>query len=100
MQNTKIEWTDNTFNPWRGCTNVSPACDNCYAEDFSSWLTPGLWGRNAKRLISSDEYWDHPHTWNRRAERTGIRERVFCGSMCDVMERRPISTNHGNGFSH
>lgn len=31
-ENSKIEWTDHTFNPWIGCTNVSPACDNCYAE--------------------------------------------------------------------
>lgn len=28
--NSKIEWTDNTWNPWRGCTKLSPACDNCY----------------------------------------------------------------------
>ena len=30
--NSKIEWTDHTFNPWIGCTKVSPACDHCYAE--------------------------------------------------------------------
>ena len=29
---SKIEWTDHTFNPWWGCTKVSPACDHCYAE--------------------------------------------------------------------
>ena len=26
-----ISWTDATFNPWIGCTRVSPACDDCYA---------------------------------------------------------------------
>ena len=26
-----ISWTDATFNPWIGCTRVSPACDHCYA---------------------------------------------------------------------
>ena len=31
-ENTKIEWCDHTFNPFIGCTKVSPACDNCYAE--------------------------------------------------------------------
>lgn len=31
MQNTKIEWCDHTFNPWIGCTKVSPGCANCYA---------------------------------------------------------------------
>ncbi len=27
---TGIEWTDKTWNPWRGCTKVSPGCKNCY----------------------------------------------------------------------
>lgn len=27
---TAIEWTNATWNPWRGCTKVSPACANCY----------------------------------------------------------------------
>ena len=31
-QNSKIEWTDYTWNPTRGCTRVSPGCVNCYAE--------------------------------------------------------------------
>lgn len=29
-ENSKIEWTDATWNPWQGCTKVSPACDHCY----------------------------------------------------------------------
>lgn len=29
-ENSKIEWTDATWNPWQGCTKVSPACTNCY----------------------------------------------------------------------
>ncbi len=28
---TKIEWTDKTWNPVRGCSRVSPGCDHCYA---------------------------------------------------------------------
>lgn len=31
MKGTKIEWTDNTWNPTTGCSQVSPGCDNCYA---------------------------------------------------------------------
>ena len=27
---SKIEWTDATWNPWQGCTKVSPACEHCY----------------------------------------------------------------------
>ena len=33
--NTKIEWTDATWNPVTGCTKISPGCDNCYAERFA-----------------------------------------------------------------
>lgn len=29
--NTKIEWTDATWNPVTGCSVVSPGCTNCYA---------------------------------------------------------------------
>jgi protein gp37 len=32
MENSKIEWTDHTFNPWIGCQHVSPGCEHCYAE--------------------------------------------------------------------
>jgi protein gp37 len=31
-ENSKIEWTHHTFNPWIGCQKVSPDCDYCYAE--------------------------------------------------------------------
>lgn len=27
---TNISWTDETWNPWQGCTRVSPGCANCY----------------------------------------------------------------------
>jgi protein gp37 len=32
---TKIEWTDATWNPVRGCTKISPGCQHCYAETFA-----------------------------------------------------------------
>lgn len=32
---TKIEWTDATWNPIRGCTKISPGCAHCYAETFA-----------------------------------------------------------------
>jgi protein gp37 len=31
-ENSKIEWTTHTFNPWIWCQKVSPGCDRCYAE--------------------------------------------------------------------
>ena len=32
---SKIEWTDATWNPVRGCTKISPGCKHCYAESFA-----------------------------------------------------------------
>ena len=32
---SRIEWTDATWNPVRGCTKVSPGCAHCYAEVFA-----------------------------------------------------------------
>lgn len=31
MHNSKIAWTDHTFNPWIGCSPVSEGCEHCYA---------------------------------------------------------------------
>ena len=33
--NSKIEWTDATWNPMRGCTEISPGCARCYAKTFA-----------------------------------------------------------------
>lgn len=32
---SKIEWTDATWNPVRGCTKISPGCKHCYAQTFA-----------------------------------------------------------------
>jgi protein gp37 len=42
MGKTNIEWTDETWNPVRGCRRVSPGCQNCYAERMATRLSgPG-----------------------------------------------------------
>jgi protein gp37 len=33
--NSRIEWTEATWNPVTGCTKVSPGCAHCYAETFA-----------------------------------------------------------------
>ena len=35
MSLSKIEWTDATWNPLRGCRKISPGCKHCYAEAFA-----------------------------------------------------------------
>lgn len=70
-ENSKIEWTDHTFNPWRGCTKVSPGCANCYAETLSK-RNPALlgeWGPGKPRVLASEAMWKEPLQWNAVAAR-------------------------------
>lgn len=87
--NSSIEWTDHTYNPWWGCTKVSPGCDNCYASTLSTRYGFDVWGPDAPRRFFGDSHWAEPLKWNRDAEKAGARRRVFCGSMCDWAEGRP-----------
>lgn len=88
--NTKIKWVRNsdgspghTFNPWIGCTRVSPGCDNCYAAAMSHRFgNDNLWNGDRRRT----QTWGDPRRWNREAGEKGIRVRVFCASMADVFD--------------
>lgn len=88
---TAISWCDHTFNPWWGCTKVSPACDNCYAERDAKRYSPGqpLWGTHAPRRFFGFSHWKSPTSWDAAARRAGVRRRVFCASMADVFENHP-----------
>lgn len=88
MENTEISWTDHTFNPWAGCTRVSPACENCYAENQTKRYGFVGWGPKAERRITGEATWRNPLTWNRRAARENTRFKVFCASWADVFEGR------------
>lgn len=91
-ENSKIEWTDHTFNPWWGCTRVSPGCVHCYAETFDKRVhgkEKAHWGVSAGRRFFGDKHWNEPLKWNAKAGAEGIRRRVFCASMADVFEDRP-----------
>lgn len=86
-KNSAIEWTHHTFNPWWGCTKVSPGCKHCYAETWAKRLGALLWGARAPRRVFSDAHWRSPLAWN-AAVPNGERQRVFCASMADVFEDR------------
>lgn len=93
-KDSAIEWTHHTFNPWWGCTKVSPGCKNCYAEAWAKRVGAQVWGPKAPRRQLSDAYWRQPLAWNADAVRTGQRARVFCASMADVFEdRRDLDAN-------
>lgn len=112
---TGIEWCDSTFNPWIGCTKVSPGCDHCYAarqDTFRRW-TPEGWGGPRRR--TSVALWKQVEKWNDKrfmecaacgwrgecaAEVIGCgacgsidhladtRRRVFCASLSDVFDNQ------------
>ena len=86
MKGTAINWCDNTFNGWEGCTRASPGCDHCYAETRDSrHLTEPVshWGKGAPRRVMSEVKWREPLKWNRDAAESGTRPRVFCASLAD-----------------
>jgi len=107
--NSKIAWTDHTFNPWRGCLKVAAECEHCYALDLSArfgWAH-GQWGTEAQggtRVLTGDSEWNKIRRLSRsiEAERLTIleamkeadrdggipmyRPRVFVASLADVFE--------------
>jgi protein gp37 len=87
-KNSSIEWTDHTFNPWWGCTKVSPGCENCYAEVWAKRVGEKIWGAEADRRFFTDKHWQEPLKWNSDAQSVKQRKRVFCASMGDVFEAR------------
>lgn len=67
--NTKIEWCDHSWSPWRGCTKVSAGCANCYAETLSKRnpAVLGQWGKGKPRVLAKN--WSDPVKWDREASR-------------------------------
>lgn len=94
---SKIEWTDSTFNPWVGCTKVArarsapSACDFCYAEKWAKRSGQVKWGNHSRRR-TTEAYWRNPLAWNSRARafqsQHGRRQRVFCASLADVFDNQ------------
>lgn len=85
-EGTGISWCDLTFNPWIGCTKISPACDFCYAEDLATARLGVQWGPDAPRRRTAPGNWSKPPRWNRIAEQAGHRLKVFCASLADVLD--------------
>jgi protein gp37 len=68
---SSIEWTKSTWNPWIGCTEVSPACDNCYAKEWDRRFHAGRhWGPGVERFRTSEAGWNMPRVWNHKAPNT------------------------------
>lgn len=62
---SNITWCDHTFNPFIGCTKVSPGCKNCYAErEMDHHYHKVRWGPEGTRLHTSPNYWRQPQKWD------------------------------------
>lgn len=78
---SKIEWTDATWNPVRGCIKVSPGCAHCYAETFAERFR-GVKGHPYEQgfdLRLVPEKLAEPATW-------GKEKVVFVNSMSDLFQ--------------
>lgn len=80
-EHSKIEWTDATWNPLRGCTKISPGCKHCYAEAFAERFrgVPGHPYEQGFDLRLVPEKLSEPFQWS--SPRT-----VFVNSMSDLFQ--------------
>jgi protein gp37 len=81
-ENSKIGWTDHTFNPWWGCNKVSIECDFCYIHQIM-----GRAGQEPFNGPIRTVNWAGPYKWQKRAVALGVRYRVFTCSMSDFFHR-------------
>src|SRR5438094_9666128 len=74
-----IEWTDATWNPVTGCTQVSPGCDHCYALTFAERFrgVPGHPYEQGFDLKLCPQRLQLPFTWK-------TPRRIFVNSMSDL----------------
>jgi protein gp37 len=79
--NSKIEWTDATWNPVRGCTKISPGCAHCYAETFAERFrgVPGHPYEQGFDLRIIPEKLTEPITWSKS-------RMIFVNSMSDLFQ--------------
>lgn len=76
-ENSPIEWTDHTWNPWMGCRHVSAGCAKCYMfRDMKRY------GRDPAE-ITRTKTWGDLSKWNRKARADVVRRRVFTCSWSD-----------------
>lgn len=98
---TGIEWCDSTWNPWQGCTKVSPACDHCYAERHTARFKAVEWGAGKPRVRTSAANWKQVERWNRadfvqcpscgwRGDWSGADVRGGCCPQCNHLPERFI----------
>lgn len=94
---TTIEWTDETFNPVRGCRKLSAGCKNCYAASLSK-INPGVhgvWGADGTRIFSAVGWESRFYAWEKKAVKAGKPMRIFPNSMWDPGEGPDVDGKEG-----
>src|SRR3546814_12466320 len=81
-ENSAIEWTDHSLSFWFGCTNVSPACDHCYAEAMSKRFGWAEWGHGRQRVKSKSAI-EAAFRLDRKAAKAGRSAKVFADHLAD-----------------
>ena len=84
--NSKIEWTDATWNPVRGCSKVSPGCLHCYAETFAERFrgVPGHPFEFGFDLRLVPEKLGDPLRWSTS------QRKIFVNSMSDLFHEKVL----------
>jgi protein gp37 len=54
--NSRIEWTEATWNPLTGCTKIGQGCVNCYAERMARRLK-AMGKPQYQEVVSDDGHW-------------------------------------------
>lgn len=92
-EKTDIAWCHHTRNPFIGCSKQHTGCRNCFAMGAQPVVMRAggrlPWGEvwlGGERVVTADSAADRVLTWARRAARARTRRRVFCGSLCDILE--------------
>lgn len=90
---TKIEWTDETWNPVTGCTKVSQGCKNCYAERHANRMRGrcGYPGDDPFKVTLHHDRLEQPLGWRKP-------RRVFVCSMGDLFHEDVPAQFIGNIF--
>lgn len=80
---SQIEWTEATWNPTTGCTEISPGCKNCYAKKLSKRLN----AMRVRKYRNNFKFTEHPKdlelplTWKKP-------KKIFVNSMSDLFHEK------------
>ncbi|NJO28539.1 MAG: DUF5131 family protein [Richelia sp. SL_2_1] len=70
-QNSKIQWTDATWNPWHGCKKVSAGCKFCYM-----YRDKERYGHDPSNVLRSKSTFYDPMNWSFQMQNVKLGEKL------------------------